>query len=142
MNKCYFPPSNILIIGKNQGAMLALASVAAWDLINFGGVVSIGAFIPAFLVVLKRNQINTPAMVVSEEARFSTEPAQWQETKSLFRHVDKVLTGENLDFSGTCEQIQRRWQPFLDFCAHRLRREEWTKQSIITFGKKKYHSKS
>lgn len=134
IKKCSFPPSSIVILGQKQGGMVALASVATWDLIQFAGVVSIGAFLPTFTATLKREQVHTPAIIIVEETRYSAESAQWQQSKALFHHVDKVGLGD-LKVEGTIENIEKKWQPLLDFYAHRLRREEWTKQSIITFGK-------
>lgn len=135
IKNCSFSPTKIVIIGQGQGGMVALASVAAWNLINFGGVISIG--MPTFVAAIDGNQagnlkVDTPAMIFEEKSSLA-ESAQWQKTKALFRHVEKVVLPGKLIVEPGQEVTRKEWQPLLDFYAHRLRREEWSKQSIITF---------
>lgn len=129
VSKCNIMPSNIMILGHCQGGMEALATVALWDEVEFGGVVSIGGPLPPYFQLPSTVKAKTPALVLRAE-RGDIHPSALRRIEDTFVTVD-VETRE-----GTHDTIpdQNALKPILDFFAHRFHREEWEKQAIISFG--------
>lgn len=157
VHACRFPPSKILIIGYGLGGTLALMTgIAAFDKCSFnqltlGGIVSLGAdsvgpfshdtfTLATFPPSISNRGLNctlqktyTAALIMTDQGDTSVDSGDWLRTKALFHYVDKELCTD-LKMKDTAND--KKWQPLLDFYAHVLWREEWTKPATLTFGKK------
>lgn len=130
ITNCRFAPRNILLIGHGQGGMAVLSTAALWADTELGGVVSIGGPLPSYLSSASLDMISTPALVVGSTMGEFTQPA-FNCVRTRFRCVDTcVLAGVHDTLPATDEMMK----PLLEFLAHRLLREEWSKQAIISFG--------
>lgn len=129
ISKCSIMPSNIMILGHCQGGMAALATVASWDGIEFGGVISIGGPLPSYVQLPSEVEAKTPALIL-RAALGDINPSALKRIKDTFVNVD-VETRE-----GAHDTIpdQDALKPILDFFAHRFHRAEWGKQAIVSFG--------
>jgi predicted esterase len=126
--KCSFLPRNILLFGLDQGGSVALTVAAAWKEIELGGIMSIGGPIPP-VIQADGKKIKTPALVIGGSLGKISAQAE-QHIRDLFLHVEVVLKTGFGDFLPKKDDIG----PVDAFFAHRLRREEWTKQAILTLG--------
>lgn len=123
-------PSNIMILGHCQGGTAALAMVAAWDGIEFGGVISIGGPLPLYVQLPSMIKAKTPALIL-RAALGDIHPSALKRIKDTFTTVDvETREGEQDTIPNTPDALK----PILDFFAHRYHREEWEKQAIISFG--------
>lgn len=127
--KCYFQPQSIVVVGHCQGGMAALAAVASWGRIEFGGVVSIGGSMPSGTHSDPSNRAKTPALIVGGPIE-GTDRKVLQEIMDSFAHVDNYETTPEATLISP--EISK---PILGFLAHRLKKEEWTKQAVISFGR-------
>ena len=126
-------PSNIMILGHCQGGMAALTMVAAWDGIEFGGVISIGGPLPSYVQLPSTIKAKTPALIL-RAALGDIHPFALKRIKDTFTTVDvETREGEHDTIPDTPDALR----PILDFFAHRFHREEWEKQAIISFGESK-----
>lgn len=125
--KCHFSPRKITILGHRKGGTVALAAAASWDEIELGGVISIGGTMPAFTT--STIKAKTLALVLSG-AQGNINEAALRRIKEHFTDVEYDIRRPSNDDIPEAENIG----VLLDFFAHRLRGEEWTKQAIISFG--------
>lgn len=122
--KCCFQPQNIVILDRGQGG-----TAACWNEVEFGGVISIGGPGPANTQPESASKARTPVLLLSGTGT-SMDADAVKAIEDRFTSVD--------DQSSSC--ISRLasldiMRPLQEFLAHRLRREEWTKQAVICFGK-------
>ena len=127
IGKCGFKAKQIIILGHGQGGTAALTAVSLWDSIQFTGVIAIGGTMPARLDAKSQ----TPALLLGNFSQSST-------THEVFTHITRSnrMTLQDMhnlkvdapDLSGAL------LEPIREFFDHRLRREEWKKQAIISFG--------
>ena len=129
ITRCHFHPRNIVILGHCQGGMAALAATASWNNIEFGGVVSIGGPMPAY-VRSPSVKVKTSALVLGGGLGNVTATAL-QQIEESFAFADSEIQPGGHD---TIPESPNDIRPLLEFFAHRLRREEWTKQAVICFG--------
>lgn len=127
VSKCNFNPKNIMLVGHGQGGMAALAIAASWDEIELGGVVSIGGRMPSNAPA--QTKAKTPALIYYAELG-NIIPSALQDIKENFKYVDSESRKGTQDTIPESEELS----PMLAFFAHRLEREEWEKQAIISFG--------
>ena len=127
--KCHFRPREILILGKTQGGMAALAAAAAWGKIELEGVVSLGGPLPAYSQLPDIIKARTPALILGGALGNVTATAL-QQIQDNFTYVDSDLQPRVDDEIPEAAVIER----LRAFFAHRLGREEWKKQAIISFG--------
>lgn len=131
ISKCNFNPRNIILLGHCQGGMAALATVASWDQVEFGGVISIGGPMPVYTHLPSDVKARTPALIIRAELGDVT-PLAMQCIKENFICVDSELRNGAHD---TIPETPDELRPLLSFFAHRLEREEWEKQAILSLGK-------
>ncbi|KAL8929859.1 MAG: hypothetical protein Q9208_001003 [Pyrenodesmia sp. 3 TL-2023] len=130
ITNCRFAPRDILLMGHGQGGMAVLSTAALWADIELGGVVSIGGPLPSYLNSASLEMIRTPALVVGNTMGDFSHPA-FSCIRTRFCCVDTcVLAGAHDTAPATAEIMK----PLLEFLAHRLLREEWSKQAVISFG--------
>lgn len=130
VSKCNFNPRNIMLLGHCQGGMAALATAASWDEIELGGVISIGSPMPAYAQLPKMVKAKTPALIYYAELG-DVVPSALHRIKDNFIYVDsETRTGAHDKIPESEDELR----PILDFFAHRLEREEWEKQTIMSFG--------
>ena len=128
IKKCSFRPQNIMILGHGQGGTAALAAAASWSETEFGGVVAIGGFVPAYVQSEPLFKARTPCLVIEGHVGSMSATAKKNiEDTFLFSDID--TTSYDI-LSGSRDSLT----PLLRFFAHRLRKEEWTKQAVISFG--------
>ncbi|MCJ1465973.1 hypothetical protein MMC07_004592 [Pseudocyphellaria aurata] len=129
ISKCNFMPSGIMVLGHRQGGTTALAAMASWDVIEFGGVISIGGPLPSYIPLPSSSKAKTPALILRAE-RGDIHPSALQLIKNTFVTAD-VDTQEGA--STTVPHTKDTLRPILDFFAHRFHREEWEKQAMLSF---------
>ena len=127
--KCHFPPRNIIILGHCHGGTAALATAASWDEVELGGVISVGGVMPAFTT--SAIKAKTPALILSG-ALGNINDAALRQIKEHFTYVESDIRRPSNDDIPKAENLGI----LVDFFAHRLRGEEWTKQAVISFGRR------
>ena len=128
--KFRFSPRNIIILGHRQGGTDALAAVTLWEKIEFGGVISIGGTMPILKQPNPIIKAKTPALIISGELGGIKE-SDLRQIEEHFTYVESNIRRASNDDIPEAEDIGI----LLEFFAHRLRGEEWTKQAVISFGK-------
>ena len=134
IGKCHFSPRNIVIFGHCEGGTAALGAAAFWKDMEFGGVISIGGDMPALTPDISTSKAKTPALILSGVLG-KINDAALRRIKEYFNHVDFDIRRTSNDGVPEAEDIAI----LLDFFAHRLRGEEWTKQAVISFGRRLHH---
>ena len=130
MSKCHFQPQNIVLLGYREGGMAALAAAASWQGFELGGVISIGGPMPDYVQLEPGVRAKTPALIIGGAlGEMNAAALQLIQKSFIYTHTD-IRKGEHDLIPETKEQLK----PLLDFFAHRLRREEWNKQAVISFG--------
>ncbi|KAL9025382.1 MAG: hypothetical protein Q9196_005780 [Gyalolechia fulgens] len=130
ISNCGFSPRDILIIGHGQGGMAAMAVAALWNDVELGGVVSIGGCLPSYLQSDPTIHIKTPVLAMGGSLGHLSSDRVLDSIKARFFCVDTcILDGVHDNVPDTKEATK----PLLDFLAHRLRREEWVKQAVLSF---------
>lgn len=130
MAKCGFQPRDIVILGHGQGGMAALAATACWNCIEFGGVVSLGGPMPGYVQLPFNVKAKTPVLIYGV-ARGDITPTALQQIQKTFSFTDHHVPPSEHDTVPESNEIA----PLLEFFAHRLRREEWKRQAVISLGK-------
>lgn len=132
--KCGFSARDIIILGHGQGGMAALAATAAWETVEFAGVVSIGGPMPECACLSNGTKAKTPALAL-RGIEGDINPAALKRLQENFCHVthDLPLTSQETKPESS-EEMTMPLEPLLSFFAHRLRQEEWTKQTILSLG--------
>lgn len=130
ISRCNFKPKNIMVLGHCQGGMAALATVATWDQVEFGGVISIGGPLPTYVQLPVAVKAKTPALIL-RAALGDVHPSALQRIRETFENVDSETRPGAHD---TIPEKLEELRPILDFFAHRFHREEWNKQAIVSFG--------
>ena len=131
MAKCSFHPRDIMVLGHGQGGMAALAATASWECVEFGGVVSLGGPMPGYVQLPSNVKAKTPALIFGS-ARGDITPAALLQIQENFSFTDHHAPPSGQDIVPSSEE---EIAPLLDFFAHRLGREEWRRQAVISFGK-------
>ena len=129
--KCGFPPRDIVVLGHGQGGMAALAAIACWNSIEFGGVVSFGGPMPGYAQLPLNVKAKTVALIYGATHGDIT-PSALQQIKENFSFTDHHISPSGYD---TVPVSDKEIAPLLEFFAHRLKREEWKRQAVISFGK-------
>lgn len=130
MSRCSFQLRDIVVLGHGEGGMAALAAVASWQGSELGGVVSIGGAMPDYVRPELDVRAETPALLIGS-ALGEINPAALQLIQESFAYTNTdVRDGGHALIPDTPEQLK----PLCDFFAHRLRREEWNKQAVISCG--------
>ena len=131
MSRCYFRPQNIVLLGYCEGGMAALAAAASWQRLELGGVVSIGGPMPNYVRLPFGVRAKTPALVIGGALGDITAAAlQLIQESFTYTYSDLRKGGYDSSIPETQEQLK----PLCDFFAHRLRREEWNRQAVISCG--------
>lgn len=135
VGKCHFSPRNIVILGHCQGGAAALGAAAIWGDIELGGVISVGGDMPASTPDMSTSKAKTPALILSSVLA-KINDAALRRIREYFKYVDyhdiRRTSNEGIP---EAEDIAK----LLDFFAHRLGGEEWTKQAVISFGRRLHH---
>lgn len=131
MAKCSFHPRDVVVLGHGQGGMAALAATASWNCIEFGGVVSLGGPMPGYVQLPSNVKAKTPALIYGS-ARGDITPAALQQIQENFSFTDHHVPPSGHD---TVPLSDKEIAPLLEFFAHRLGREEWKRQAVISLGK-------
>lgn len=132
--KCRFAPRNIVILGHCQGGTAALAAATSWGEIEFGGVISVGGSIPAARPQISAIKAKTPALILSGPLGNIDNTALGQ-IQEQFTYVESDIRRACNDDIPEAKDIGI----LLDFFAYRLRGEEWTKQAVISFGRRLHY---
>lgn len=132
--KCHFLARNMIVLGHCRGGMAALAAAASWQEIEFGGVISVGGAMPASALQFSNIKAKTPALILSGALGNINESALGQ-IREHFTYVEYDIQRISNDDIPGAENIGI----LLDFFAHRFRGEEWTKQAVISLGKRFHH---
>ena len=122
---CGFAPREIVLMGHGQGGMAALATAALWGGFELGGAISIGGPLPSYIGTVAK----TPVLVLGGNLG-DLHPSAVQQVQNNFSCVDYKIQGTH----DTIPETEEEMKPIIEFIAHRLRREEWEKQAIISFG--------
>ena len=127
---CGFRARDIAIVGHNQGGTAALAVAAACWETKFGGVVSIGGPLPTDFPDGIKSSTHVLLLGGKLGDISPTEGARIQKSFSGTTDALKTydLPTEGDDYNDIKDEELR------EFLAHQLRREEWTKEAVITFG--------
>ena len=131
MAKCSFLPRDVVVLGHCQGGMAALAATACWNCIEFGGVVSFGGPMPVYVQLPSEVKAKTPALIYGV-TRGDITPTALQQIQENFSYTDYYVPPGEHD---TVPLSDKEIVPLLEFFAHRLGREEWKRQAVISFGK-------
>ena len=132
--KCGFSACDIIVLGHGQGGMVALAATAAWETVEFAGVVSIGGPMPDRAHLSDGTKSKTPVLALSG-IDGDINPIALRHLQKTFCHVTHNLRLTSQDrIPESPEEMTLLLEPLLGFFAHRLRREEWTKQAILSLG--------
>ena len=134
MSKCGFQPQNIVILGYGEGGMAALAAAASWEGFELGGVVSIGGPMPDYVQMEPDVRAKTPALIIGGALGEINAAALQMIQESFIYTYTNIRKGEHDLIPETQEQLKPLW----DFFAHRLRREEWNKQAVISCGTREF----
>lgn len=124
---CGFGPRNVVLLGHGQGGMAALATVSACDGIELGGVVTIGGPMPTSIRPPSSAKIKTPFLIL-RGVHGGHDYSTLQLLRKSFIHVDISTIQDAIP------EKPKDLEPLLEFFAHRLGGEEWTKQSILSLG--------
>ena len=135
MAKCGFNPRDIVVLGHGQGGMAALAATACWDCIEFGGAISFGGPLPGYVQLALGIKAKTPVLIYGATHGDIT-PTALRHIKDNFSFTDHHIPPSGHD---TIPISDVELYPLLKFFAHRLGREEWKRQAVISFGKKPYY---
>jgi predicted esterase len=126
VKKCGFEPRNIAIVGHDQGGSVALAVAAACRESKLGGVVSIGGALPSDFPDGVRSRTHVLLLGGKLGDVNDKEAAR---IESAFSGTTTALKkGKSDDFDDIDDEA------LIGFLAHQLRREEWTKEAVVTFG--------
>ena len=129
--KCSFHPRDIVVLGHGQGGMAAFAAMASWNCVEFGGVVSFGGPMPGYAQLPLNVKAKTPALIYGGTHGDIT-PAALQQIQENFSFIDHYVPPSGHD---TIPETDKEMAPLLEFFAHRLGREEWKQQAVISLGK-------
>ncbi|KAL8907085.1 MAG: hypothetical protein Q9207_001626 [Kuettlingeria erythrocarpa] len=130
MMRCGFSPRDICLLGHGFGGTAVLATAALWKDIELGGAVSIRGPLPSYLRAPSPDLIRTPVLVIGMSSVESDRLAfEW-----INDRFDCVDTWTYKGAQDTVPETDELAKPLLEFLAHRLRREEWNKQAILSFG--------
>ena len=133
IEQCHFRPRNIVILGHDQGGVVALAAAALWHAVELGGVISFGGSLPTYMQSRSSDKAETPVLIVKGQ-REPNDPQAVQFLRANFALVD-TEGRSRCDEQIPTGKMEDELQPLLDFFVHRLKQEEWTKQTVISFGK-------
>ena len=131
ISKCSFNPRDIVVLGHGQGGMAALAATACWNCTELGGVISFGGPMPGYVKLPSGVKAKTPALIYGA-THGDISPTALQQIKENFSFTDYHIPSSGQD---TVPESDKDLNPLLDFFAHRLGREEWKRQAVISFGK-------
>ena len=156
VEECGFQPRNIVIIGLGQGGTAALTMAAIWERIEFGGIVSIGGPPSKAHRVSSKGRAKTPSLTFDDpQYCFDDEMQRRLAEDFICDHYDMqpfnddgTLWSQEIEPSEPSEPLKppqssepskpyeplEPLEPLFEFLAHRLRRDEWTKQAVISFG--------
>lgn len=130
IKKCGFLPSNIALVGHDQGGSAALAVAAACWATKFGGVVSIGGIMPSDFPDDFPNGSRAPTHVLLLGGKLGDlTDKEVARIESTFSGTTKARKPGKSDDFEDIEDLKLK-----EFLAHQLRREEWTKEAVVTFG--------
>ena len=114
--------------------MVALAATASWETIEYAGVVSIGGPMPDCAQLIQGKKARTPVLAIGDDQGDIT-PAALERMQMAFCHVTHNLRMHTQDtVPDRTDDLKCIMAPLLEFLAHRLRREEWTKQAVLSLG--------
>ncbi len=130
VENCHFPPRSIIVVGHMVGGTAALAAATVWNKVELGGIVSVGGPMSTDNQLAQNVKTVTPALILGGIlGNFNA--SALQSIQDTFTHFNSELRpGADDKVPGLGEL-----KPLLDFIAHRLRREEWTKQAVLSLGK-------
>ena len=132
--KCGFSARDIILFGHIQGGMAALAATASWDTIEYGGAISLGGPMPDCAQLTQGRKAKTPVLALGS-TQGDINPAALERMQKSFCHVTQDLRLRSQDAAPEApEDLKSLMIPLLDFLAHRLRRDEWTKQAVLSLG--------
>ena len=125
---CHFEPKSIVIVGRDEAASVALTVAAVWHQVEFGGIIALGG---RFLSQYQPQSVckaKTPALILQKAG---------MDNGGENAAIDffDCLDFESLLNEPKASPQQRELQAMVDFLGHRLRRDEWTKQAVLSFGK-------
>lgn len=123
--KCGFKTRQIVVLGHGQGGTAALTAVSLWHSIQFAGVIAIGDTMPAG----SDAKSQTPALLLGSFPESNT-------TDEVFTHITRSNHLTSADIQNLAvnapEVSINLLEPIREFFDHRLRREEWNKQAILS----------
>ena len=134
IGKCHFSPRNIIIFGHCQGGAAALGAAALWEDIEFGGVISVGGAMPASTPDISTSKAKTSALIF-KSVLGNINDAALRRIREYFTYVECDIRPTSNHGIPEGEDIAI----LLDFFAHRFGGEEWTKQAVISFGRRLHH---
>ena len=135
VTRCGFKPRHIIVLGHGQGGTAALTAVSWWNSVQFAGAISIGGALPARSPPSEVAKAQTPALLLGSMPRTKM-VSTLQRANNDFIHVSHAIQADLQESAiETFDLSETMLGSITEFFAHRLRREEWTKQAIISFGK-------
>ena len=114
--------------------MAALVAAACWETVEYAGVISIGGPMPDCAHLFQGNKARTPVLVLGGP-QGNINPATLERMQKTFCHVTHDLRLRSQDAVPEApKDMECLIEPLLDFLSHRLRRDEWTKQAVLSLG--------
>ena len=138
IKRCHFRPRDIVFLGHGQGSLVALRAASIWNETEFGGMIAVGYPLPAHSRLFASIKAQTPVLIIQASDRH-IEPQVIEELNNIFPFVElgNRLGGDKDPPTGLRKPagFEDELKPYVDFLVHRLRRDEWRKQDIISFGR-------
>lgn len=132
IEKFDFSKRDIVLFGHGKGGMAALVAAACWETVEYAGVISIGGPMPDCAHLFQGDKAKTPVLVLGGP-QGNINPAALERTQKNFCHVTHDLRLRDA-VPETPKDMECLLEPLLGFLAHRLRKDEWTKQAVLSFG--------
>lgn len=130
IKKCGFRARDIALVGHDQGGSAALAVAAGCWETKLGGVVTIGGRLPTDFPKDFPLEDRCPTHILVLGGRLGDVPdREVNRIESTFSDTTNAREpGKSDDFDDIKDAKLK------EFLAHQLRREEWTKEAVISFG--------
>ena len=129
-----FKTRDIILFGHGRGGMAALVAAACWETVEYAGVISIGGPMPDCAHLFQGNKAKTPVLVLGGP-QGNINSAALERMQNTFCHVTHDLRLPSQDAVPEApNDMKCIMEPLLGFLAHRLRRDEWTKEAVLSFG--------
>ena len=128
VEKCGFPPRNVIFLGFGQGGMAALATMIAEGLreVEVGGLVSVGGGLPASSPSSGKSR--TPVLVCGGSRSSQVTRSAVDRLKGRFGEVEYVKWEKSDD---SMPRNREEMLPIMKFLARRLRSRVGVPEGVV-----------